>query len=243
MKHEGNRAGRRVVRMVLAASVAIVLGACARDPRLQGLLNMEAPSETEPTRDRREELKQLIAEYEAVVNEKVDAGLKEARYLKFLAQEYMRYELYGPALETLEQSLKIEPRNPVVHELAGVCAGYIAKAQARPEERSAYFALAEQYYRQSVEIDPSYRDGLYALGVLYHFELDRQLDAIDVLNRIIERSPSDMQALFVLARAYAALGNVDEAVRTYDRIIENAADKEMARQARRNRLLLLGDAP
>lgn len=226
---------------MLIAAVTAILSACSDDPRIDALLQMEQPSEIAPSPDRIRELKESIAEYEEIVGRKVEAALRQASYLKLLAREYMRLELFGPAMETLEEVLLIEPRNQILHQLAGVCAAYLAKAQARPEARAAYFAMAEQFYKMSLEIDPNYRDGLYALGTLYHFEMARHLDAVRVLDRILDRSPSDIQALFVVARAHAALGEIDDAVGAYDRIIENAGERDIAEQARRNRQLLLGE--
>ena len=226
---------------MLIVGLVTVLASCSKDPRMDALLQMEQPSELAPSRERIDELKAIIAEYEQIVGEKVYAAVKQASYLKLLAQEYLRHELYGPALETIEEAILIEPRNQVLHQLAGVCAAYLAKAQARDEMRVHYLIMAERFYTASLEIDPNYRDGLYALGTLYHFEMGRHLDAINVLERLLDRLPNHVQALFVLARAHAALGNVDDAIRAYDRIIENAAENAAAEQARRNRLLLLGE--
>lgn len=240
MKHERKRTRKGVADLILIAVIAALLAACSSDPRMDALLQMEQPSELAPSPERIQELKETIAEYEEIVNQKVEAAHKQASYLKLLAQEYMRYELYGPALEALEKALLIESQNQVLHQLAGVCAGYLAKAQARPEVRAAYLVMAEQFYKMSLEIDPNYQDGLYALGTLYHFEMARHLDAIHVLESLLDRSPTHVPALFVLARAHAALGNVEDAVGAYDRIIENAADGDVAEQARRNRQLLMG---
>ncbi len=241
MKHESKRTCKGVTDLILIVAVTALLFACSNDPRMDALLQMEQPSEFATSPERIQELKETIAEYEEIVNQKVEAALKQASYLKLLAQEYMRFELYGPALETLEEALLIEPQNQVLHELAGVCAGYLAKAQARPETRAAYLAMAEQFYKLSLEIDPNYQDGLYALGNLYHFELARHLEAVRVLETLLDRSPTHVGALFVLARAHAALGNIDDAVSAYDRIIESVADRDVAEQARRNRQLLMGE--
>ena len=245
MKHERYAVGKRVGSLCRMASIAmvlcVVLISCNRDPRLDSLLQMEPTPELPTSRERTEELKAIIAEYEEVVNEKIYAAVKQASYLKLLAQEYMRAELFGPALETIEEAILIEPRNKVLHQLAGVCAAYLGKSRARDEERSRYLTMAERFYLASIEIDPDYRDGLYALGTLYHFELGRHLEAVAVLERLLDRIPNHVQALFVLARAHAALGNVDDAIRAYETIIDNAPDHGVAEQARRFRLLLQGE--
>jgi cytochrome c-type biogenesis protein CcmH/NrfG len=177
-----------------------------------------------------------------VVNSKVQAAMRQATYLKLLAQEYMRSELYGPALDTLEEALIIEPRNQVLHQLSGVCAGFLAKVQTRPEARELYLARAETAYLTALEIDPDYLDGLYGLAALYHFEMGRHLEAIKLLDTLLAKAPGHVSGLFVLARSHVMLGNVDDAVAAYDRIIDSAADRGLATQARRNRQLLTGEA-
>jgi len=235
------RTVRKVFIATLAAVVAIGVVSCKKDPRLSSLVTMEQPS-APVSEDRIEELKAAIEKYEDIVNSKVQAAMQQTTYLKLLAQEYMRSELYGPALDTLEEAIILEPRNQVLHQLAGVCAGFLAKAQLREEERERYLEMAERAYKASIEIDPGYIDGLYGLATLYHFEMNRHLEAISLLETLLEKSPSNIPALFVLARANAALGNIDEAVAAYDRIIENAANRDEATQARRNRQLLTGEA-
>jgi tetratricopeptide (TPR) repeat protein len=240
-RRKGDAYLERIAGLALILVVATVASSCSRDPRVDALIQMEPPTEVATSRERIDELKAIIAEYEKIVGEKVHAAVKQASYLKLLAQEYLRNELYGPALETIEEAILIEPRNQVLFELAGVCAAYLAKAQAREDERARYLVMAERFYLASLEIDPNYRDGLYALATLYHFEMGRHLDSIRVLERLLEIRPNHIQALFILARANAALGKIDEAVRAYDQIIEESGDRGVAEQARRNRLLLLGE--
>lgn len=242
MKCESGKVRRTSMRLLAVICLVAALGACARDPRLDALRTMEQPTPSGPSPERIRELKDAIAEYGDVVSAKVEAALKQASYLKLLAQEYMRAQLYGPALEALEEAIYIEPRNQVLHQLAGVSASFVAKATVNAAERARYFAMAESYYRSSIEIDPGYQDGLYALGNLYHFELGRHLDAIDVLEDLLDRAPSHVQGMFVLARAHAALGHVDEAAEMYGRIMETSGDRDVVERARRNRQLLLGDA-
>ncbi len=222
-------------------TATLTLFACSReDPRLQGLVNLEpAP----PSRERIRELEELVDEHGETVSRRIEAGLKQADALRLLAQEYMRHELYGPALDALEEAIRIQPRNHVLHYLAGACAGFIGKAQARADLRGEYLARAERSYLNAIEISPEYIDGRYGLAVLYAFELGRPLDAIGQLRRVLERSSEHIPALFVLARAHVELGNIDEAISAYDRILAARVDDETRRAAERNRRLLLGGSP
>ncbi len=229
---------RRASRALAILTATLALFACAReDPRLEGLVNLEpAP----PSTDRIRELEALVEQHGETVSRKVEAGLRQADALKLLAQEYMRHELYGPALDALEEAIRIQPRNHMLHYLAGVCAGFIGKAQARPDLREQSLARAELSYLNALEISPDYIDGRYALAVLYTFELGRPFDAIGQLRRILERSSGHIPSLFVLGRAHVELGNIDDAISAYDRIIAARVDDETRRAAERNRRLLLG---
>ena len=103
-----------------------------------------------------------------------------------------------------------------------------------------YLSRAESAYRIALEIAPGHIDGRYGLAVLYVFELGQPLQAIGHLDRVLEQSRGHVPALFVLARAHVALGNIDAAVRAYDRIIALRIDDETRQRAERNRQLLLG---
>jgi tetratricopeptide (TPR) repeat protein len=231
------RAGVRLAHGAMIALLAL-LGSCApEDPRLTSMRNLEPQP---PTEDRVEELKRLIAEYEQIVSEAVQAAVRQADALKLLGQEYMRQQLYGPALDAFEEAIRIEPGNHVLHYLAGVAAGFIGKAQARPDVQQEYLRISERAYLEAIELEPGYLDARYGLSVLYVFELGEPVKALPHLERALEASDSHVPALFVLARAHVALGNIDDAIDAYDRIIRVASDDESRRRAERNRQLLLG---
>ncbi len=248
--HETAYRGRFVERMTRphtitrgAAFLAILLlvlatASCRReDARLRSMINLE-PSP--PPEERVEQLREVIGEHEAMVAQALQSAMKQADALKLLAQEYMRQELYGPALDALDEAIRIEPRNQILHHLAGVAAGFLGKSQAEPQVRSAYYARAERSYELAIEAAPNYTDARYGLAVLYVFEIGEPVKAIPHLEHVLERNESHVPSLFVLARAHVALGNIDDAIGAYDRVIRVATDRETRRRAERNRRLLLG---
>lgn len=229
-----------MLRLAVITAGLLILMSCTReDPRLASLVATESSTVTGAERIR--ELESVVEEYGQIVSEKVDAAMRQASYLRLLSVEYMRQELYGPALKSLEEAIQIEPQNPILHYYAGVSAGHLAKAQARPEARSNFLGMAERSYLRAIELDPTYHDALYAVSVLYVFELNQPERAIPHLTALLDRSPGNSSALFLVARAHAALGSVDEALAAYDRIIETATDTEIKEAARRNRRLLTGE--
>ena len=58
--------------------------------------------------------------------------------------------------------------------------------------------------------------------------------AISLLLPVIEREPKNYEALFVLAAAYYLNQDYDNAIRTYNTIVQNAKDKEVVAAAKKN---------
>ncbi|MFW6312557.1 MAG: hypothetical protein ACOC2N_01570, partial [Spirochaetota bacterium] len=82
------RAGVRFALLTSIIAAALLLASCEReDPRLESLVNLE-PSP--PSRERIEELKEVVDSYGEIVGEKIDAAYQQADALKLLAQEYIR---------------------------------------------------------------------------------------------------------------------------------------------------------
>jgi tetratricopeptide (TPR) repeat protein len=125
--------------------------------------------------------------------------------------------------------------------MTGISAGYIAKnyldffSRDNTTERQRYYALAESGYLRAIEIDSSYNRPRYGLGVLYVFELERPADAIPHLERFLEISANNIDAMFVLARAYYETNAFQRAMDLYDRIIQIAREDEKKREAWNNK--------
>ena len=233
-----SRAGRRLALFTSIIVTSLLAASCANeDPRLESMVNLEP---TPPSRERIDELQEVVDRYGEIVGEKIDAAYQQADALKLLAQEYIRQQLYGPAMDALEEAILIAPRNHILHYLTGVTAGFLGKSQSREDRRVRYLTQAERAYEIAIEIEPNYIDGRYGLAVLYAFELGEPVKAIPHLEYILNLSEGHVPSLFVLARAHVALGNIDDAIGAYDRIITIAVDETTRERAERNRRLLLG---
>ena len=225
------------VCLIALILLSLLTGCDRNDPRLAGMQRLESASENPASID---ELIAVIDEYAGVVNEKIQAGIQQAQYLKYLAHEYTRHEMYSLALEALEEAILLEPQNQVLHQLAGASAAYVAKAQGRVVLRDEYYAMAERYYLRAVELSPDYMEAHYALAVLYLFELEEPENALPHIERVLELSPNHISALFVHANTEISLGNLDAAIESYDTIMRIADDREDRERAARNRALILG---
>src|SRR6056297_1323713 len=131
-----SRAGRRLALFTSIIVTSLLAASCANeDPRLESMVNLEP---TPPSRERIDELQEVVDRYGEIVGEKIDAAYQQADALKLLAQEYIRQQLYGPAMEALEEAILIDPRNHILHYLTGVTAGFLGKSQTREDRRVRY---------------------------------------------------------------------------------------------------------
>jgi tetratricopeptide (TPR) repeat protein len=189
-----------------------------------------------------EGLRTAISAYEVQIEQHVRDAAQTGIYWKILATRLQDRGLHNDALDALERAVYYNPEDPSLHYLIGVSAGIIAKSsyiEQNQQSRERYYALSEAGYLRAVELDPRYVRPRYGLGVLYVFELDRPLDAIPHLLRYLEITTQDVDAMFILARAYYMTGEYQPAVDLYDTIIDLTKDADKRAEARNNKQFVL----
>ncbi|OHE62238.1 MAG: hypothetical protein A2Z99_09020 [Treponema sp. GWB1_62_6] len=227
------------ISLTLYIRTAAARGAFAS--RIAGIGSGGAPPETI------DGLKAAIAKFESTIEANTKIAAQSGIYWKILAVRYIDRGMYGEALEALEQAIAYFPEDATLHYLTGVSAAISAKSSldfvlSGTDSRSArLLALAEKAHLRAIELDPVYARPRYALGVLYVFELDRSADAIPQLRRYLELEKRDVDAMFVLARAYYGTGELKAAVELYDRIIETTRDPSKKTEAEANKKTLLDE--
>ena len=244
---------RQVVLPLIVLSVIIVLlyGASMRQrynrrgelaERIFSLGNTFDAETREP--ESIEELRRAISAYEKRIERHIEDAAKNGMYWKILAIRLQDQGLHGEALHALEQAIYFAPEDPVLHYSLGLSAGIMAKSlHALPgtdtSGRQRYYVLAEGAFLRAIELDPRYLRPRYSLGVLYVFELDRPEDAIPHLERCLEISRSDVDTMFVLARAFYMLRDFQAALNLYDRIIILTTDEQKRNDAQNNRQMVM----
>jgi tetratricopeptide (TPR) repeat protein len=181
------------------------------------------------------EINREIEQLAAGSSIRFDSPREEDIYMKMGVIRYIDGKMYGKALQNLSRAIEIFPANPVLFYNGGVCAGWIAKSKIEPQyekERAMWFSTSENYYRRAIELDPVYVDALYGLSVLLGIELDRPVEALPYLKRIVEKESKHMSARFLLARVYYQLGRYEDAMKQYDAIIEANLASDMTENAR-----------
>ncbi len=194
----------------------------------------------EVSRERIQELEADIEEYQDDVEEVVRKLSEVAVFRKLLAEEFLEQEMYGPALENLQAAMELQPANAVLFHLAGITSAQTAQAFVEdPARREEYLRQAESYYLRALELDGEYRECLYAISVLYVYELEEPASAEQYIEALLRIDPENTRARFVRARMLVELGRLEDAADLYGQIAEDANSRDQRRRALENRRQLL----
>jgi tetratricopeptide (TPR) repeat protein len=189
-----------------------------------------------------EDLRKAIALYERKLDEHVKDAAQTGVYWKILGSRLADKQLYGEALEALENAVRYYPEDETIHYLIGVSSGSLAKSEYfAPEQAQRLFRESEEAYLRAVNIDERYGKALYGLSVLYVFELGRPAEAVPYLERFLDIHKSDTEGMFLLAAAHYMTENYAAAVDLYDRIIGLTKNKETKAQAERNKQQVMNE--
>jgi tetratricopeptide (TPR) repeat protein len=236
------RQGRRrpaaagLAAALLVTQQLLLAAGCARrqDFYLDELTKTEAGREARADERRIAELEAGIRRYRQEVDRKVQAADQLGVYYRMLAVRYMQLGMFQQAYGALEEARKIYPENPILFYYAGICAARLSQAQAQLEERRQWLERAERHYLRALALDPLHSDTLYALAVLYVYELDRPQAAEELLVRLLEREKRHADALFLLGNVYYGAGRLEEALGLYRRLEGLGLPEDRRRQAEKN---------
>lgn len=190
-----------------------------------------------------EELKDAIEKYQKRVADVQIAQSQIGIWYKILGTRYLDTKMYGEAMKCFESALQYYPNNQNLYYYVGICAGYMShaaldfNAEGSSAKKKNYLELAETSYLRAIEIEPRFSSALYALSILYVFELDESEKAIPYLEKLLTIETRHIDAMFVLARCYYSTYQFDKAVELYDKIlsltksVEKRADAEANKKA------------
>lgn len=219
---------------------------CSDDTRqrVQRMVTWEARDLGEELPEERiKEIRKSIEYYEEELNRKVKAGMELGVFYRSLGLEYMALEMYGLALESFREAIIYFPAQHTLAYHAGVCAAQLSKTVLETSEREEYLSLAERYYLRSRQLEPGDDEVAYALAVLYYFEMKRPFDAEDLLERLLAKDPGNHRAGLLLGGVQASLGNIDQAILSYEAVVAGSEDPDLREAAMRNRDTLMGQGP
>jgi len=195
-----------------------------------------------------EELKDAISKYGERVSDIQLANSQIGIWYKILGTKYLDTKMYGEALKCFQEALKYYPDNQNLYYYVGVCAGYMSHASldfggsGSAEVKYNYLKLAEDAYLRAISIEDRYVRALYGLGVLYVFELDEPGKAIPHLEKALTIDTKNIDAMFVLARAYYSTYEFEKSAAVYDKIIAATKSAETKATAEENKKTVLDAA-
>jgi tetratricopeptide (TPR) repeat protein len=190
-----------------------------------------------------EDLRTAIGLYEELLEQHVRDAAQTGVYWKLLATRLQDRGLHHEALDALERAIYYSPEDAYLYYMQGVSAGIAAKSSFELAGGDAgtrqYYDFSEKSYLRAIELDNGYGRPRYGIAVLYVFELNRPEEAIPHLLRYLEISRNDVDALFVLARAYYMIGDYQDALDMYDRILGISRDEAKRTEAENNRQAIM----
>ena len=228
---------KRFCFVIITLLLIFILESCNKVTSIRRLQELEEGVSNPNTEA---ELKDAIRKYEKRVDDIIIAEGRIGIWYKILGSRYMDQKMYKKALKAFQSALEYYPENPNLFYQAGLAASLTAKNSLDFEltgtdiEKKRYFDLAASAYNRALEIDPKHSKAVYALSVLYIFELNRPAEAIPILEKIAEWEKKPIDHLFLLGTAYYMTGENEKAIAVYERIIENSSSAEKKVKAESN---------
>lgn len=228
---------KRFCFVIITLLLILILGSCNKVASIRRLQELEEGVSNPNTEA---ELKDAIRKYERRVDDIIIAEGRIGIWYKILGSRYMDQKMYKKALKAFQSALEYYPENPNLFYQTGLAASLTAKNSLDFEltgtdiEKKRYFDLAASAYNRALEIDSKHSKAVYALSVLYIFELNRPAEAIPILEKIAEWEKKPIDHLFLLGAAYYMTGENEKAIAVYEHIIEISSSAEKKAKAESN---------
>ncbi|GMO61366.1 MAG: tetratricopeptide repeat protein [Treponemataceae bacterium] len=235
--------------VLLVLALVLQLFSCSKSGKID-LANLKLLEHNVARPTSTEDLEKAIKEYEKDADTVMAKHSKAGMWYKMLATRYLDKKMYALALGAFQNAIEYYPENQTLFYYSGLCAGFMANSALdfdasgeRPTAKKYYYLLlAEESYLRAIALDEKYGNALYGLGVLYVFELDKNEEAIPYLERYLDIHKSNIDAFFVLARAYYATYQFDKAVQMYDKIFASNPSPAQRAEAESNKSMVLDTA-
>ena len=171
------------------------------------------------------ELKDAIKKYLKRIDDIMVASERVGTWYKMLGTRYLDKKMYKNALECFQKAVEFYPENQNLYYRVGLCAAFMAKNSLDFEDdglEDRYYKLAVKAYKRAIDLDPNYTKAIYALSVLYVFELGIPQEAIPLLEKSID------------GRAYLMVGENEKAIASFQRIVDITGSEAQRKQAKEN---------
>ena len=221
----------------------MILFASCNDKRFIQRLQEHEEGVSNPTTEA--DLKDAIKKYSRRIDDIMVASERVGIWYRMLGTRYLDKKMYKNALECFQKAIEFYPENQNLYYKVGVCAAFMAKNSLEFEEdglEEKYYRMAVKAYKRAIELDQNYSKAIYALSVLYVFELGTPAEAIPLLEKAIDGKMKPLEELFLLGRAYFMVGENEKAIATFQRIVDISGNEAQRKQAKENIDIILMNA-
>lgn len=215
--------------------LCMILFASCNDKRFIQRLQEHEEGVSNPTTEA--DLKDAIKKYSRRIDDIMVASERVGIWYRMLGTRYLDKKMYKNALECFQKAIEFYPENQNLYYKVGVCAAFMAKNSLEFEEdglEEKYYRMAVKAYKRAIELDQNYSKAIYALSVLYVFELGTPAEAIPLLEKAIDGKMKPLEELFLLGRAYFMVGENEKAIATFQRIVDISGNEAQRKQAKEN---------
>lgn len=184
--------------------------------------------------ERIKEIQKEIHSLEKQLDREIDLQQRLGVWYRALGMRYIHFKMYFKAWEAFDKALDIYPDDVVLLYYRGLCAARVYASEDERDKKDEMLLRAVNSYEHSLKIDPHYERSLYALAVLYAFEMNREAEAAELLDRLLSRTVKNFEALFLRARLYVAEGESDRALELYEKVLKGSKNETHRERAKEN---------
>lgn len=234
---------RATVKVFLFFLTIAALSSCG--PNSNQIRRMQALEEGVSNPTTAAELEEAIKKYQNRVEDIINSDIRVGVWYKLLGIRYLDNKMYSKALENFRMATEYYPENQNLFYYVGLCAGFMSKSAFDYEltgsdrDRQRYLDLSEAAYLRAIALEPRYVRALYGLAVLYTFERDESYKAIPLLEVALDVEKKNIDAMFVLARAYFSNDRAEDSIKIYDKILSLSKSEQTLQEARSNKAFVL----
>ncbi len=223
--------------------LVIILWGCGPDKRGDLVSQIyETEDKSGISSDKRiKEITNDIKKIEKDLESTLEKYKKNGNFHRALGIKMLHYKMYNKAYEHFTIALEYFPDSEMLHYYRGISASQYGISQDLDSVRRDYINRAKISYENSIRINPRFVKGLYALSILYIYELDRIDDAKPLLDTLLSISTRDFDAMLVRALLHERDGETNDALDLYDRVISLSKNDEQVNIAITNRNKVLGE--
>lgn len=192
-------------------------------------------SQYDPDPEKIPEWEKEVAEYEGVIEEKIEAADKAGRLYRKIGESYASVEMFDLCIENLNKAIELGYTIPEVYYSLGLCQG----SRARIHNWSpGYTREAEETFLKVLNMAPGFEKAKFQLAIIYYYGFSRvqpyrvrsteyevsqrefREHAIRLMENYQKAAPDDEESYFALGGFYSAMGENELAAEQFRRVMK-----------------------